>query len=695
MPTPVITPRVVPGMPSVPVDELTATDRARAISEETLAGLLAESTVAERTPADPLALHVALEEARQGIVRNEPHRALEALDRVWTDDLIDEEPWYLRGGALGLLGRTADAEEIVRTGLARRPTSVALHLLNALVQLDVTSLTEAQTSLTRALSIRPDEPLLLAQLAVVAHRQGRTADAQMLIARAAQINPLDLAIPYAKEQIESSPLRGAREVPNGIEGRWEAVPANVTENDVRSSDVTLRAELTAAKAQLTYGAPQRTLGTPGSGSPRLLASAELAPSRADGAPAIDVNHAVAAAEASSIDAAESATPKSAERVPASEALPLEKSAPAAPPTAQATSDRHASGGRTPSATATPVRPATPGVFGTRNPNEIEGSDATLGAGSVGTDASLGNNVSTRETPGVSRQPGGNAPFLDRAAAADATASPERDSSNGNPALAHGDSILVSSTDAEHQTRSMSSVSDGGVSASRRAPEADGSPGRSVVRVSSNGAQRRFTPALTDDDLAALLPVKVYAVDERDAEVSVVRSAPTDREIDHSRMPKETDRRVTSESRLFARTPRYGAAVDVVDAVTAQRESARRAMGIRLGLALLGRGTTRNDTDVTVSLTGVVRDLPTLADVAPPPAPERPTGPRGGTPSWVSTEWMASQMMSDPARAHAGPSISLGGLALAMMVLTMWRIGGTAGLIVSLALAAILSIRRNG
>jgi hypothetical protein len=118
------------------------------------------------------------------------------------------------------------------------------------------------------------------------------------------------------------------------------------------------------------------------------------------------------------------------------------------------------------------------------------------------------------------------------------------------------------------------------------------------------------------------------------------------------------------------------------------------MGIRLGLALLGRGTTRNDTDVTISLTGVVRDLPTLADVAPPPAPERPAGPRGGTPSWVSTEWMASQMMSDPTRASAGRSMSLGGLALAMMVLTMWRIGGSAGLFVSLALAAILWIRRN-
>jgi Flp pilus assembly protein TadD len=694
MPTPVITPRVVPGMPAVPVDELAATDRARAISEETLTALLAESTVVERTPADPLSLQVALEEARQGIVRNEPHRALEALDRVWTDDLIDEEPWYLRGGALGLLGRTADAEEIVRTGLARRPTSVALHLLNAIVRLDVSSLTEAQTSLTRALSIRPDEPLLLAQLAVVAHRQGRTADAQMLIARAAQINPLDLAIPYAKEQIEIAPSRGAAAVPNGIEGRWEAVSAADAVGGARSTGVTLRQEPTAAKSQLTYGAPQRTLGTPGSGSLRLQASAELAPSRPDGAPEVGVDGALAPAAAYSVVTPDGTAPTSAGRVPAGEALPLEKSEPAAPRAPQLASERHASGERAPSETTTPNAPIAQRESGTRNPSEVQGADATLDARSVGTDASAGQDVTTRETPAISGQPGGNSSTLVSAVRTDAAASPERDSSNGNPALAHGDSSLVRSTDAERQTRPMSSVGNGGDSASRHAPEADGSPGRSVVRVSPSAAQRPFTPALTDDDLAELLPVKVYAVDAHDDETPVSRSVPADREIDRSRMPRATDARATSEPRDFARTPRYGAAVDVVDAVTAQREGARRAMGIRLGLALLSRGTTRNDTDVTISLTGVVRDLPTLADVALPPAPERPAGPRGGTPSWVSTEWMASHMMSDPTRASAGRSMSLGGLALAMMVLTMWRIGGSAGLFVSLALAAILWIRRN-
>lgn len=136
-----------------------------------------EDAVAVRTLAAPVELRVALEESRAALVRRDPVAALTALDRVWQGADQIEEGWYLRAGALAALGLAGEGATVATRGLDRAPRSRALRFVLSLSRALSGDLAGARDALQGALDEAPDDPVLLAQLAVLLERQGRSDDA--------------------------------------------------------------------------------------------------------------------------------------------------------------------------------------------------------------------------------------------------------------------------------------------------------------------------------------------------------------------------------------------------------------------------------------------------------------------------------------------------------------------------------------
>lgn len=139
--------------------------------------LTREDARTERAPAAPVELRVALEESRAALVRRDPVAALTALDRVWQGADQVEEGWYLRSGALAALGLAGEGATVAARGLERAPRSRALRFVLSLSRAVTGDLAGAREALQSALDDAPDDPVLLAQLAVLLERQGRSDDA--------------------------------------------------------------------------------------------------------------------------------------------------------------------------------------------------------------------------------------------------------------------------------------------------------------------------------------------------------------------------------------------------------------------------------------------------------------------------------------------------------------------------------------
>lgn len=193
---------LVPASPVAPrpADSLRGSPLGRSgLDLEELFATFDQIATRQRTPA--LALEVGLEQARGALVRNLAGEALAALDMVWEGARATEEGWYLRSGALSVLGMPAESDRVAEEGLVARPGSAALRFLQSLAKLAIGDVAGAKAVLLPAVQQRPNDPLLLVQLAVVTARQGDTNGADALLQRAALAAPGHPATEYGRSVV--------------------------------------------------------------------------------------------------------------------------------------------------------------------------------------------------------------------------------------------------------------------------------------------------------------------------------------------------------------------------------------------------------------------------------------------------------------------------------------------------------------
>ncbi len=122
-----------------------------------------------RTPS--LELSVRLEAARGLFQRRLPSEVLAALDGVWESASGTEQAWYLRSGAMLMLGLSLESEQLAEAAIERRPKSVALRWIQSLARLATGDVAGSRAALEVALQQLPDDELLLLQKAILSSRQ--------------------------------------------------------------------------------------------------------------------------------------------------------------------------------------------------------------------------------------------------------------------------------------------------------------------------------------------------------------------------------------------------------------------------------------------------------------------------------------------------------------------------------------------
>lgn len=148
----------------------------------------------------------ALTLARHYLEIGQPRRTLDLLSAPVSEDIEQDEFWFLRGQALAHLDRYGEAADAVRTGLARNPNSVGLLYLLSTVQAEQGDLAAAEEALLAALRIAPDMPDLLAHYAVLVARGGQFEKAERLLQRAAILDPENATL--ARSRTLCAYLRG-------------------------------------------------------------------------------------------------------------------------------------------------------------------------------------------------------------------------------------------------------------------------------------------------------------------------------------------------------------------------------------------------------------------------------------------------------------------------------------------------------
>lgn len=128
--------------------------------------------VTPRQTTGNVALDVGLENARSALLRNLPGDALAALDGVWDAAKRTEEGWYLRSGALLVLGLPGESDRVVNDGLDGKPLSNALRFIQSLARLAVGDASGARATLQVALERLPTNVTLMVQQVIVQAKHG-------------------------------------------------------------------------------------------------------------------------------------------------------------------------------------------------------------------------------------------------------------------------------------------------------------------------------------------------------------------------------------------------------------------------------------------------------------------------------------------------------------------------------------------
>ena len=166
--------------------------------------LFAPDVLESRDAATPVAMEMGLETARRQLLQRQPAESLATLDAVWGRAEGSEEGWYLRAGALTVLGHPQEGDAVAREGLETQPQSLALRLVQSVARALVGDLSGARAALYLALDAAPDDPVLLAQQAVVLARQGHTDDAAELLQQITDATPEHPALAWARTTIRTA-----------------------------------------------------------------------------------------------------------------------------------------------------------------------------------------------------------------------------------------------------------------------------------------------------------------------------------------------------------------------------------------------------------------------------------------------------------------------------------------------------------
>ncbi|MBL0890391.1 MAG: hypothetical protein IBJ19_07225 [Gemmatimonadaceae bacterium] len=200
--------------------------------------LLADDELTPRQQASVVAVEMGLERARGALVRQDPGEALAALDDIWHPEQASEEGWYLRAGALTALGLPGEGDRIAGDGLLRRPESRALRFVQSLARVLTGDVSGARQVLNEALERTPDDPVLLAQQAVLLARQGHRSDAREVLQRLQVHHLQHPATDWARRMVRSVEADGTRrQVREFTEALDEVFPSDVTD-EASSADAT-------------------------------------------------------------------------------------------------------------------------------------------------------------------------------------------------------------------------------------------------------------------------------------------------------------------------------------------------------------------------------------------------------------------------------------------------------------------------
>ena len=160
--------------------------------------------VETREMVPPVAMEMGLESARRQLLQHQPEGALAVLDTIWAGAADSEEGWYLRSGALTVLGHPVEGERVAGQGLEAQPDSRALRLLQSVARAMVGDFSGARAALHGALERTPADPVLLAQQALLLARQGHADDAAALLSVLAATVPEHPALAWARTAVRTA-----------------------------------------------------------------------------------------------------------------------------------------------------------------------------------------------------------------------------------------------------------------------------------------------------------------------------------------------------------------------------------------------------------------------------------------------------------------------------------------------------------
>ena len=164
----------------------------------------------ERGAVAPVALDVGLETARGALLRGLAAESLATLDGVWERAQRTEEGWYLRSGALTVLGLPGEAERVCTEALALKPSSVALQFIQSLARLASGDIAGARGAIAAAVEQQPADPVLLMQQVIVCARQGNRGEAERLMEQGMRVFPDHPAVDFARSALRTIAADQAR-----------------------------------------------------------------------------------------------------------------------------------------------------------------------------------------------------------------------------------------------------------------------------------------------------------------------------------------------------------------------------------------------------------------------------------------------------------------------------------------------------
>ncbi|WP_230981115.1 hypothetical protein [Gemmatimonas groenlandica] len=157
----------------------------------------------ERSVVAPVALDVGLETARGALLRGLAAESLATLDGVWERAQLTEEGWYLRSGALTVLGLPGEAERVSTEALQLKPSSIALRFVQSLARLAAGDVPGARSAIAAAIDQQTTHPVLLMQQVIVLARQGNRAESERLLQQVMRVFPEHPAIEFARSALRA------------------------------------------------------------------------------------------------------------------------------------------------------------------------------------------------------------------------------------------------------------------------------------------------------------------------------------------------------------------------------------------------------------------------------------------------------------------------------------------------------------